>query len=647
MRIWQKELCWMLENPSIPGKHVVFSLLLTSTLLLGLYSPWAGYALLLSILSFRVSGFLSPGSRLILVLCSWVYPYYCSNTSLLQRNIDALSHIEYIKYLVHHGSAPSGAYCLVCHHPPLYQAFAAPFYAVAELIPGVDPARIVQFLSVPLALGFCIACSGILQQSLTRPRLATLGTALCAFWPYNLIMSGRVHNDVMANLLMAWTIFTCQRFYQAPSRPRLIFALILAIASVLTKMSGVTMIALVGATCLARSLVVEDAPSIARFTTSRFKQQLQPWLAPLALSALVTSAYLAIRDRSVFDPNQLTLVAQGPETPLVDSTWQTQAKTALFGTAANAPAAMRLESEPLDYLYFDLFDLLENPYAIAKVTGSGGDLFWNHFIKSSLFSTHSRFPDGTTSYRLNRQIASVLLFLELALIAQTLIFVVTAPLRFWKKHLVLGASTAILLSSAFAFRVLEPASHHSDFRHVFAVLAPCLALYLASVGLGLDEKKTWGVFSVVAAVSFCILSAIYFIPKQSWRLAAPKTGPIYQSLKDMDCSKHELETGEIIYRVKLEWGQNLQVTLGTLPPNTKTLELVTDGSDSYTINLVGSEGIDQQDLHAPQKPPLRNLGHRYLLTVPETVGTLESLILRPTFGDHMFGVGCIRALEKP
>lgn len=638
MRTWQTELLWMLQNMSPARKGLVALALLFGIALLSVAWPWVAYTLVLSILTIAVSGFLSAPSRVVLALSPWMYTYYCAQTKLTQRNIDAYSHIEYIQHILHQGTTPPGYYCLVCHHPPLYQTFAAPFYWMAELVPGLDPAKIVQCLSIPLVLGFCLACAGIMERSISRPWLASLGTAICALWPYNIIMSARVHNDVMASLLMAWTMLATLAFYQEPSRKKLVYALGLAGASILTKMSGLVMFALVAGTCIARALLSREEESTRRKGMSRFKQQFRPWLAPLALSLLGIASYLSLRDRTVFDNDSApVLTAQGPQSANAEA----KGGAGIFGSAYNIATELKLNQSPIHYLYLDVKDLIENPYAPAKVSGAGGALFWNHFIKSSLFSTYNRFPDGATSYRLNQQIASLLIFIELLLIAQTLLFAATRPLRYWRKQWVVGSSTILLLSAALAFCILEPASHHADFRHVFPILISFLTLFLLSVEDKLNANNTWSVVSIAMALLFTFLSATYFIPKSDWRFSETKSGPVYLSQERMTCSTQEHEDGELIYRARLEWGQSLHINFGALQSKFQEFELITDGSDSYDIEIVGSGGIEKQTLERANSLPIGNLGHRNQFLVPKNVGTVESLIIHPKFGDHMFGIGCI------
>lgn len=578
-------------------------------------------------LPFRISF----AGRLASALSAAVYLGYFSITRIVERTIDSDAHLLYIEYSFMRLELPQGSDCIVCHHPPLYHLIAGYWYYLFGSTQILSPDRAVQAFALVCMLLFSLAGAATLDRFVRRPWLVFLGTLLLSLWPYSIIMSARVHNDVLSAATMAWTVYACVRWFERPSKRWFYWGLSLAALSIATKMSGLLVYLLLLGTIGLRTIL---APKSAgkELAGAPTRRDLLGWTLPgLAISVVLLGLYLELRDRSSCNAS-----VQG-QCRRIDANHGVE--FAVLGSAANASQAQQLQSEASDYLYLDPIDLVRDPFSIAKIGGDKRDLFWNTFLKSSLFSTYNHFVDGETYNSINRRIASSMMVLLMSMLACLLADRVLQSRRDIPRTFVLLAAVSLLLAAALAFRVLEPTSHHSDLRHVFAILAPAVVLYLLFVERALEAHPLVGRLGVALASCFIILSVLYFVPKTRWTVVELEDETVVRELKDFLCEKQKASQSKA--KIRLAWNERLRLRLPE-KGEWKLSGLSMHPASSYTIDIVGSQGSIQleQDNKTKKVPEIS------LALAPDVkIGRITHLQINPLDVGFEYALLCVEASE--
>jgi hypothetical protein len=540
----------------------------------------------------------------IAILLAGVVSYlaYLGYTSFGERNYDGAAQLDYIKYVVDHHAIPPAAHCFVCHHPPAYYVAAAGFFAFFRWSRLADPVLGVQLFSLLTFIALVVFGALTVRRLTPRTHLVRLATSLIVFWPYSFQLSVRVHNDTLACSAMVAATYFIVRWHQENRSRDVYLAAVFIALGVLTKSSAYAMLAvllaLLGWRLLRRS---------GRLATV--------WrgVVVLALVGAAGSFNTFVR-------------VKGPATAggLCHR---------VLGTACDINPVEFAGNRPFNYLYFDVKSFLREPYLVIEHRETGTQFFWNDLIKTSLFGTYNKTPDPETAYALNRHVSSI----ENVLLFVMTLYLVFGVVRFgrtvWKRHvvvlLVLLSSIAFLIG----FRVVIPAPHHNDFRHIFHVLVPMAALYAMAVG----EFRTRGLgmarFGELLAIPFVGLSIFYFLPK--YDLVMRLTPEVVQrSLVGFDRLAKEGKPWDEAPNLLFEGNQLVQFDLPA-PRTVSQVDVSLDNNDRYELRFVGPSGARSVMLGPKAGDGLA----RYVERLDPPARGVERITLRAVAGDCAYSMG--------
>jgi hypothetical protein len=561
-------------------------------------------ALCLAILFMRRLGF-SYWTIAVITLGLFFYSMYFSYTTYSERNYDGKAQLDYLLYFAKNLSIPPDEHCFICHHPPAYYAIAAGVHRFCKWSEVTNPDRAVQLLSMLYSFFLTIFSVLILRRYTRKAWVATLLAALLMFWPYSIINSVRMHNDILLAMFSIGSLYYIVVWHQDDRLRDLILACLFAALAVLTKSNGYVMVGTI--------LVIAVYKLLFSSGRRRFLIRTIPVLVVLVT---VLSSHTLTRG----------------EKPDVEMTLRQR----LLGTANEIKPTAFVGNEPFNYLYFDLKNFLEEPYILARSDGTGRQYFFNHLLKSSLFATHNHRPDAETSYTLNKRIAAVMNFLLLAMLA----FTASGVLRMKRGavHRYLPAIVCVFgfLAAHLMFRGLIPHSHHADFRHIHPVLIPgCLACVL-TLAWYRRRGSIMELFGWILIAPFIALSAIYYIPKLELSL---------KYLPPVVVEKKESELGKIV-KEKTKWDDKRNLILGAdhileikleKSMTIAHIDTTLDHNDKYEITLHGRKD-DRKILLGPSKKKMIGLA-RYEQPVDPPVNGVRKVTLKPLSGDYRYAIG--------
>lgn len=415
-----------------------------------------------------------------------VYVLYLTYTDPTERSYDAYDQLFYISTIFREGRLPDVTSCMICHHPPLYYVVAALWLKATEFSKGVTQALRLQVLSLVLFQIFVVTCVvtwrrfGVSRQSLR------LATALLVFWPYSILMSVRVHDDLLAAALITLSISFALEWFDTGDRRTYFLALGACAASILTKTSGLVMAA--GLVGLAAWKARETK------ATAVLRQVL-----PVTFAVVAGAALLAAWNKTTAEPHP-------PSSSLCFR---------FFGQACSAAAGdpMRVANHPWNYLGFDVRGFVSAPFIIATRPETGTTYFLTDLFKSSLFGTYASAPDAEMNNPPNVALARALNVLLFAMIVFVAAGTFKATRSGVRRYRALGFLSALLILSVAALRAALPMAHHVDFRFVFALLLPACLVYVETVERFRDRAEWLRKLGIGLALAFIAASVAFFVPK--------------------------------------------------------------------------------------------------------------------------------------
>lgn len=571
-------------------------------------------------------------STTVVVLAALVlYGVYFSYTGPNERNFDTQHQVRYIRYLLAHRAAPPEDACFVCHHPPVYYIAAASAYDLGGRLGLPNPLKAVQLLSLVFQFVFVIFGVLTVRRYVRETWATTLAAALLALWPYGVIMSARVHNDALAIPVMAAAMYGMVRWWQDEELPALAAAAGCVLLGVLVKSNSLVLV----------------APFVVLIAVKFFRAERRLVWARRVLPVLLAfggalGLHLVAKGR-LFVPEPDPVSDVSTETEVSDDRSTSDSVVArVLGSAYEISERSFVGNDPVNYVYFDVEAFLREPYISARKKGGEREYFLNHFLKSSLFSTHNHRPDAETSYRFNARIAAVMNVLLLGMLGLTAGVAVRARHEHVERYLPMVLAAVALGLGVAGFRWVVPHAHHCDFRHGFPLLVPgVLALVLAVR----HDRRSRSVFGPVAyGVIACFLasSVIYFIPKQP--LATRVFGPHTLHVPHTTLAK-KVQAGakwDDDRHVTLERGDRLQVTIPK--QQVDRLEVAVDHNDRYRVTLHGTSGAQTFVIHPT---PKRGMA-LHTRTFDPPVEGVERIVIEPLSGDWMYSVGhVIPRARKP
>lgn len=546
------------------------------------------------------------GTILVILAGVWLYLGYLGYTVYTERNYDGGAQLEYIEFIVKNHALPKANTCFVCHHPPLYYVLGAAAYALFARLRLIAPTDGLQLYSLVVSLGFVVVAA-LLARELSRDRREVqLACALVVFWPYSVHNSVRVHNDTLVSTLLLASLWLTVRWARH-DRPRdLYLAGFVGGLAILTKSSGIVIAALLFLLLGKRLL----------FAPGKLRTLLR---GSVVGAMLVLALFLnAVRkDKSVErEP--------APRGALCEK---------LLGSACHIGEHQFVGNKPKNYLYFDLKSFLVEPYFIAERDGAGRQYFWNDLLKSSLFGTHNTVPDRETSYELNKAMATGMNWLLLGMTGYLGAGLVAMRKEARRRFALIGLF--ILLSVAFlaAFKMMIPAPHHNDFRHVFPVLVPMAIVYAASVAAFRRRSRPVAVLGQAMAASFVALSIFYFVPKYDWAMrVTARTIP--HDLAEFSAVVGEGTPWDKESNLFIDGNHTIELR-SKAPLRVRQIDLTVDNNDVYEITVVGA--TETRVLRVGPKP-MKGLA-RFFVEVTPPVENVSVFRLRPLEGDHAYSMG--------
>ncbi len=548
---------------------------------------------------------LSYATIAIIGLALVLYYAYFGYTSFGERNHDGPSHLKYIKHIVEKRELPNRDTCFVCHHPPVYYGISAAIFRFAQLSKIVkDPVRAVQAFSLLLSFVFVLFGALTIRRFSPKRSVIALGTALIAFWPYTILNSVRLHNDVMVSTTMGVAFYFLVCWYQDDRWRDLWLCAAFGVLSVLSKSSGYLVIAAIGLVGSYRLL----------FERNRLRQ-LGRLVPVLLVSAAACGTFAFMRG--------------------MDSDTDTRHKT--FGTAYTIHPRDFVGNEPFNYLYFDVESFLREPYIMARLDGSGRQYYWNHLLKSSLFATHNTVADVETSYRFNRRMAEVMNFLLLAMLIYSIAAACTAKRGGAKRFLVPLVTTGTVLAGHITFKGLVPAAHHNDFRMVYPVLiAWCLA-YTMAVEQFREKRLLLGRIGSFMGIVFVSMAAFYYLPKFEFIVR-------YLPKKVLRHTEVSLKT---TVRERTDWDKPgntiifgdelLEMELAPLR-TISSLDITADHNDQYQLIFYGQKETRSVVVGPKMDKGFKGLA-RYQQKLDPPVKKVRAVRVQPLGGDRHYSIG--------
>lgn len=559
------------------------------------YAPLALYAagLLLRRLRF------DRGTVAILLVGLVLYFLYLGYTTPGERNYDGPEQIKYLTFIAEKHTIPPSNHCFICHHPPLYYVLSALVYLFFQGTKIASNPLGVQIFSLAIFFGFLVYGALLARLYSDSTRMIRAAAALLVFWPYSFHNSVRIHNDTLATMLVAAGMYHAARWYKEDRARHLFVAALFAALGILTKS---TAYALVGAIGLMLAY---------RFFT-------RPGRARLLVRGTIAVGIMA----AAFGLNSL----RAPVKP--DRCHR------LFGTACDIRPTDFTGNKPINYLYLDVPKFVREPYMVIANDSSGKQYFWNHVLKSSLFGTHNKIPDRETTYALNRTLAWYMNVDLLALLA----FVAAAGVlgarrglrRFGVPVLFVVMSSAVLM----AFKIMIPAPHHTDFRHIYFVMAPAALLFAAAREHMRGRSRVLGAAGTALYAPLLALSILYFLPK-------------YDLVMKYTHSTTELPLSAVqkVVTEGAPWDRdgnlliegNETIVLDVPKTTVRSIDISVDGNDTYELRLLGKNPA-RVILVRPRKVVKVGLA-RHNLPVDPPVEDVTRITVRPLSGDRTYAMG--------
>jgi hypothetical protein len=452
----------------------------------GFNDPWSRFWILawaaalgaLAAMALRRWGFSKPAIAIVVVgLVARIF--YLDATAFAERSHDVWDHVKYIMYVAEKAALPPNEACFECHQPPLYYVLAGAVFGLARVLKTGNPFFYLQLLSLLASFGFVFFAAATVRRVCGEKPAGLAALALAVLWPSGIIHAPRLGNDSLLYCLYAGSIYFTNEWWRSANRARssreLLWAAALALAALCVKVSGITALFLIGI------LLVFAAEKRAGA-----RRWIELFRAHQLTITLVVAGCLAFAGFTLYRQH----IGSGAELVRFN-------KFNLIG------GHLRLRNSPLDFVRFDVLTFLREPFTNGLDDAMGRQLYWNFFLKTSLFGEWSlhEFPQ--------RQIAIVLSVLYFGLMGLAL----AGLARFNRKDLrelaVPVLMGAILLPLSMLYRYLFPIAANSDFRFILPTVITWSALTAKGLEF-LNARYPRGARAALALVAtFCLLSFVF------------------------------------------------------------------------------------------------------------------------------------------
>ncbi len=529
------------------------------------------------------------------------YYLYLTYTTPGERNYDGPEQVKYLTYIYDNLAIPPSKHCFICHHPPLYYVVAAGalwFFNFVKLIPP-NPLGLMIF-SLGIFFAFLVYGALFARLYAEDSRVVRIATALLVFWPYSFHNSVRVHNDTLATTLVGAGMYYTALWHKQRKARHLYIAALCAALGILTKSTAFALVAVIGL------LLAWD------FFTQ--PDRLRTLRRGVAAMAIVGVAFGIGAQRA----------------PVGDDACHRR-----FGTACDIRPSDFTGNKPKNYLYFDVPKFLGQPYMVIANDESGKQYFWNHVLKSSLFGTHNKIPDRETAYDMNRKVAWLI---NLGLFAMVLYAFAAGVLdlrRGMRRHAVPILFCVFSAAFLMGFKIIIPAPHHTDFRHIYFVMIPGALLFATAVSHMRTRARVLGSMGTALYAPFVALSIFYFLPKYDLVMEYTST-TVEMPISAVKRVVPEATPWDRDGNVQLEGNETLAFLVDPAV-SVHDIDVSVDGNDTYEIKVIG-QGPPRLLVVRPPKVIKIGLG-RYRLKVDPPVADVTRVTVRPLGGDRTYSLG--------
>jgi hypothetical protein len=420
------------------------------------------------------------GTLLILALglCLYVFHLLHSNlggfASYITWTADSQSHFDYVRRVATEG-LPRSYECWECFQPPLYYLIAAPLYYQTEL---ADPLLAVRLLSLAFYVGFLLFAIRLLAMEI-RP-LAPYYAALCliVFWPYGVITSSMISNDLPLYTMQAAGFYYVMRWRREPSVSLLALAVLACGIASGFKLNG---------------LLIGGFIALVFLHESHRDRALlrQLWSKPVVLCLLVGLVLVGASFARTYYDLRLANV------------------TDISLLVSNVHALVRDFPVPNDKLEYFVLPHVQRYLASPFLEQGRAPLEMNYFInfvlKSSLYSAPAWRAVGP-AYAMN--------FLSLAMLGYligTLANMAIAQRHKLMELLPLSIFVGLQLSALIVYRLVHPHTGNQNFRFIYLVLIAMAVLYAHAL-IWHHERGRTSIFGLgmLLPLAFSSASALFF-----------------------------------------------------------------------------------------------------------------------------------------
>ena len=204
----------------------------------------------------------------------------------------------------------------------------------------------------------------------------------------------------------------------------------------------------------------------------------------------------------------------------------------------------------------------------------------------------------------------------------------------FRKYAIVLLSIATCVAFMMAFRIVIPAPHHTDFRHVFVVLVPTTVLYVAIVGAARRRDLALEWIGRAFAVAMVALSIFYYWPKRDIVMHFSKRNVPYP----LSAYSHVVAEGtpwDADSNLLFEENETVEFSLDK-PRAVAEVDITLDNNDRYELTLFG-DGEPRKLVLGPNNKK-EGLA-RYVQRVAPQVDNVRKITLRAIAGDQAYSMG--------
>lgn len=393
---------------------------------------------------------------------------YLSQTPYNLRDHDAFGHLEFIQYIVNNGRLPIYNQGWEFYQQPLYYAIGALTYRISQLL-QLDFHFILQILSLTFFMGTLVCFYFIIKLFIRTPLLRLLTFCLVVFWPSGIIHSVRVGNDTLQYLTFTASFLFLLKWVKTRNINMMYASSILFIISMLTKSNAVILLPLFFVT------YYQKLSSMKLKLKQIFKHLLLPFIVVIISLFILTY-------NNFFHQQQNYFVAN----------------------VTNLNGNLRVENNPVNFLYFDWATFIKRNYINPWDDTTGRQYFWNYLLKTSLFGEFG------FSGKIQLILSQVLSFTIVMVITYTIIGAFSQR----KKQLMKFVYIYLFLISQLVFmivgRIFLPFASTNDFRFIFPSIVSFAILFASAISFFKVKKLIFFEYVGYLFLFLFIFSSIIF-----------------------------------------------------------------------------------------------------------------------------------------